>query len=67
MSGVDEKVKKGYYITDDIHGTAEIILKSDLDGFTIYGFSGDDLMQKNALYNIDIWKEQVTEILNEEV
>ena len=63
MSGVDEKVKKGYYITDDIHGTAEIILKSDLDGFTIYGFSGDDLMQKNALYNIDIWKEQVTEIL----
>ena len=63
MSGVDEKVKKGYYITDDIHGTAEIILKSDLDGFTIYGFSGDDLMQKNALYNIDIWKEQITEIL----
>jgi hypothetical protein len=63
MSGIDEKVKKGYYITDDIHGTAEIILKSDLDGFTIYGFSGDDLMQKNALYNIDIWKEQVTEIL----
>ena len=58
-----KKVKKGYYITDDIHGTAEIILKSDLDGFTIYGFSGDDLMQKNALYNIDIWKEQVTEIL----
>ena len=63
MSGIDEKVKKGYYITDDIHGTAEIILKSDLDGFTIYGFSGDDLMQKNALYNIDIWKEQITEIL----
>jgi len=58
-----KKVKKGYYITDDIHGTAEIILKSDLDGFTIYGFSGDDLMQKNALYNIDIWKEQVTQIL----
>ena len=48
--------KKGYYITDNIHGTAEIILKTDFDGFTIYGFSGDELMQKNALYNIDVWK-----------
>ena len=56
-------VKKGYYITDHIHGTAEIILKEDMDGFTIYGFEGDSLMQKNALYNIDLWKEQVVSIM----
>tara|TARA_A100001201_G_scaffold143092_1_gene143310 strand:- start:1600 stop:4128 length:2529 start_codon:yes stop_codon:yes gene_type:complete len=53
---------KKYTITDDIHGTAEIILKQDLDGFTVYGFKGDSLMEKNALYNLDVWKEQVTEI-----
>ena len=58
-----KKIKKGYFITDYIHGTAEIILKEDLDGFTIYGFEGDSLMQKNALYNIDVWKEQITEII----
>ena len=65
MSGLGEKqnVKKAYYVTDNIHGTAEIILKEDLDGFTIYGFEGDTLMQKNALHNIDIWKEQLTEII----
>ena len=65
MSGLGENqnVKKAYYVTDNIHGTAEIILKEDLDGFTIYGFEGDTLMQKNALHNIDIWKEQLTEII----
>ena len=59
----NKDVKKGYYITDHIHGTAEIILKEDMDGFTIYGFEGDSLMQKNALYNIDVWKEQVVSIM----
>ena len=58
-----KKVKKSYYITDDIHGTAEIILKEDLNGFTIYGFEGDNLMQKNALHNIDIWKEQILKLI----
>jgi len=58
-----KKVKKGYYITDHTHGVAEIILKEDMNGFTIYGFEGDTLMQKNALYNIDVWKEQVAEIM----
>tara|TARA_R110000823_G_scaffold13572_11_gene44999 strand:+ start:6397 stop:9000 length:2604 start_codon:yes stop_codon:yes gene_type:complete len=64
MSGIGEsKVKKSYYVTDNIHGTAEIILKENFDGFTIYGFEGDSLMQKNALYDIDIWKEQLSEII----
>jgi hypothetical protein len=69
MSGLEsnlikpKKIKKGYYITDDIHGTAEIILKEDLDGFTIYGFDGDNLMEKNALYNIDLWKEEIAKLI----
>ncbi len=46
-------------ITDGIHGNAEIIMKSDYEGFTIYGFKGDDLMGKNALADIDMWKEQL--------
>tara|TARA_R100000995_G_scaffold75614_1_gene45001 strand:+ start:231 stop:2783 length:2553 start_codon:yes stop_codon:yes gene_type:complete len=50
---------KKMYITDDIHGEAEILLKNDLDGFTIMGFSGDTLMEKKALYDIDVWKEDL--------
>jgi len=52
-----------YTITDGIHGKADIIMKSDLDGFTIYGFEGDSLMQKNALADIDLWKEQLGEMI----
>ena len=52
-------LKKSYTITDSIHGEATIILKTDLDGFTIYGFEGDILMQKNALVDIDLWKEDM--------
>ena len=51
-----------YTITDGVHGTADIILKGDYDGFTIYGFEGDSLMEKNALVDIDSWKEQLTQI-----
>ena len=52
-----------YTITDGIHGKADIIMKSDYEGFTIYGFEGDELMQKNALADIDMWKEQITEMI----
>ena len=34
-------------------------MKSDFDGFTIMGFSGDNLMEKKALYDIDVWKEDL--------
>ena len=51
-----------YTITDGIHGEAEIILKGDYEGFTIFGFDGDPLMEKNALSDIDDWKDQLTEI-----
>ena len=30
----------------------EIILKEDLQGFTVYGFKNDNLMAKNALLDI---------------
>tara|TARA_Y100001951_G_scaffold98688_1_gene99786 strand:- start:95 stop:2650 length:2556 start_codon:yes stop_codon:yes gene_type:complete len=59
---VEEDILK-YYVTDNIHGTAEVILKRDMDGFTIYGFDGDSLMEKNALVDIDLWKEQITNIM----
>ena len=54
---------KKMYITDDIHGEAEILLKSNLEGFTIMGFNGDNLMEKKALYDIDVWKTDLEEAL----
>ena len=56
-------VKKGFFITDGIHGKAEVIAKSEFDGFTIYGFDGDSLMAKNALYNIDVWKKEMESLV----
>jgi len=56
---------KAIIITDDIHGEAEVICKEDLDGFTIYGFKDNNLMAKNAMLDIDLWKEQVGEIYKE--
>lgn len=59
---VEESLLK-YYVTDNIHGTAEILFKSDMNGFTIYGFNGDSLMAKNALYDMDSWKDQITNLI----
>ena len=58
-----EALKKGITVTDHIHGEATIIVKSDLDGFTIYGFEESNLMSKNALNDLDMWKQQVEEIM----
>ena len=58
-----EALKKGLTITDHIHGEASIIIKSDMDGFTIYGFEEDNLMAKNALVDLDLWKSQAEEIM----
>lgn len=57
-----KKIRK-YIVTDYIHGEAEIICKHDLEGFTVYGFGGDSLMQKNALYNMDDWKGQLEKLM----
>jgi hypothetical protein len=58
-----EGLKKGITITDHIHGTATIICKSDMGGFTVYGFEEDNLMSKNAIINLDDWKNQAEEIM----
>ena len=52
-----EALTKGITITDNIHGEATIILKS-MDGFTIYGFEENNLMSKNALADLDMWKQE---------
>jgi len=54
---------KGFSITDEIHGETEIILKHDMDGFTIYGFKNDNLMSKNALVDLDLVKEEISKLL----
>tara|TARA_R100000353_G_scaffold91520_1_gene67444 strand:- start:117 stop:2681 length:2565 start_codon:yes stop_codon:yes gene_type:complete len=59
----DKKRIKKYIVTDYVHGEAEIICKHELDGFTVYGFDGDQLMQKNALHNMDVWKEQLEKLM----
>jgi ATP-dependent DNA ligase/cation transport regulator ChaB len=58
-----EALKKGIVVTDHIHGEASILIKSDMDGFTIYGFEEDNLMAKNALVDLDLWKTQAEEIM----
>ena len=34
-----------------------------MDGFTFYGFEENNLMAKNAMLDIDIWKEQIEDML----
>ena len=34
-----------------------------MDGYTIYGFEEDNLMSKNALADLDMWKEQAESIM----
>ena len=60
---VEEALTKGVKITDHIHGEATVIIKYDTGGFTIYGFEEDNLMSKNALADIDMWKAQAEEIM----
>jgi|TARA_R100000081_G_scaffold89519_2_gene62548 ATP-dependent DNA ligase len=56
-------LEKGVAITDHIHGEAQLIIKSDLDGFTIYGFEKENLMSKNAVHDLDMWKSKAEEIM----
>ena len=58
-----EALTKGIKITDYIHGETNLIIKSDMDGFTIYGFEQDNLMSKNALADLDMWKQQAIDIM----
>jgi len=58
-----EALTKGIKITDHIHGEASVIIKGDMNGFTIYGFEEHNLMSKNALADLDMWKNQAEEIM----
>lgn len=58
-----EALEKGIQITDHIHGEASILIKGDMDGFIIYGFEENNLMAKNALVDLDLWKTQAEEIM----
>ena len=58
-----ENLEKGISITDHIHGEASFILKSNMDGFTIYAFEKDNLMSKNAAADLEMWKQEAEEIM----
>lgn len=58
-----EAFTKGVKITDHIHGETTAIMKFDTDGFVIYGFEENNLMSKNALMDIDMWKSQAEEVM----
>ena len=62
-----EALEKGYTITDYIHGTATMILKSNVDGFTLYGFEEDNLMSKNAIANIDYWRAEMDNLVKKQL
>tara|TARA_B100000131_G_scaffold321699_1_gene373325 strand:+ start:8422 stop:10935 length:2514 start_codon:yes stop_codon:yes gene_type:complete len=57
-----ENALKKFYVSDGVHGKSEILLKSDYDGYTIYGFKGDDLMNKNAISDLDSLKQELEDI-----
>ena len=58
-------LEKGYSITDNIHGETDVIIKHDMDGFTIYGFSKNNLMAKNALLDLDTVKAEISKLLKD--
>ena len=65
LQAKDVKNVKKYIVTDYVHGEAEIIVKSDVEGFTIYGLKGDKLMEKNAIVNMDEMKEQLAKFMGD--
>ena len=58
-----DALKKGVQITDHIHGEANLLIKFDTEGLVFYSFEENNLMAKNALLDIDVWKTQVEEIM----
>tara|TARA_R110000803_G_scaffold56289_5_gene113576 strand:+ start:1291 stop:3381 length:2091 start_codon:yes stop_codon:yes gene_type:complete len=56
-----EALTKSYEITDGIHGSAKLHTDVDLEGFIFHGFKDQNLMSKNALVDIDFWKQELKE------
>lgn len=57
-----EALKKSYAITDNIHGIVDLNASYDTEGFVLSGFLQDNLMAKNALIDIDLWKQELANI-----
>tara|TARA_R100001163_G_C5067718_1_gene207079 strand:- start:423 stop:2933 length:2511 start_codon:yes stop_codon:yes gene_type:complete len=57
-----EALKKSYTLTDNIHGIVELNTGIDTDGFVLSGFYQDNLMAKNAIIDIDLWKQELASI-----
>ena len=56
-----DALTKSYEITDGIHGSAKLHTDVDLEGFIFHGFKDQNLMSKNALVDIDFWKQELKE------
>ncbi len=54
-----EVLEKSYSITDGIHGSTTLNTTIDTDGFVLTGFYENNLMAKNAMIDIDIWKDEL--------
>jgi len=54
-----EALTKSYIITDNLHGTAIIKGGISMEGYVFHGFDNNNLMAKNALIDLDIWKDEL--------
>ena len=54
-----EVLEKSYSLSDGVHGNTTLNTNIDTDGFILTGFYEDNLMAKNAIIDIDIWKDEL--------
>ena len=54
-----EVLEKSYGVSDGIHGITTLNTNIDTDGFILTGFYENNLMSKNAIIDIDIWKDEL--------
>ena len=54
-----EALEKGYKLSDGIHGDTILKTSIETDGFILSGFYENNLMSKNAIIDIDIWKDEL--------
>tara|TARA_R100000353_G_scaffold113438_1_gene81201 strand:- start:1417 stop:3906 length:2490 start_codon:yes stop_codon:yes gene_type:complete len=54
-----EALEKGYKLSDGVHGDTILKTSIETDGFVLSGFYENNLMSKNAIIDIDIWKDEL--------
>ena len=57
-----EALKKSYSLTDNVHGMVDLNTTINTDGFVLSGFYQDNLMAKNAVIDIDLWKQELADL-----